>query len=49
MTGYLRGEAGWKLTPRASLFGFGEATLAGELGRGLTPAWMVGIGGRVTW
>jgi len=49
VVGYVRGELGAKLTPRVSLFGFGEATLGSSIGRGLTHGWMVGVGGRVTW
>lgn len=45
VVGYVRGELGARLTPQASLFGFGEAQLSTRL----QPAWMVGVGARVTW
>lgn len=45
VVGYVRGEFGARLTPSASLFGFGEATLNTQL----QPAWLAGIGARVTW
>lgn len=43
--GFARGELGARLTPNASLFAFGEATVSTQL----RPAWMAGIGARVTW
>lgn len=49
IVGFVRGEVGARVTPGLSLFGFGEATLGGQLGGPLTPGWMAGIGARVTW
>lgn len=43
VTGYVRGEVGWRPAPRVSVFGFGEGTFGGSLG----PGWMAGIGARV--
>lgn len=45
VVGFARGELGARLTPALSLFGFGEVTV----GTQAPPAWMAGIGGRVTW
>lgn len=41
---FARGEAGWHLSPNASAFAFGEATL-----NGTGPAWQTGIGARFAW
>lgn len=49
VVGYARGELGWKPSGNVSLFGFGEASVGGSLGGSLTPAWMAGVGARVTW
>lgn len=45
IVGFARGELGWKPRSNIDLFTFGEATLA----RGAPPAWMAGLGARVTW
>jgi hypothetical protein len=49
IVGFARGEVGARLTPGLSLFGFGEATLAGQLGAPITPWWQAGVGLRATW
>lgn len=49
VVGFARGELGARLTPGASLFAFGEATMGGELGRSLTPGWQAGVGFRGSW
>lgn len=49
VVGFARGELGWRPSVGTALFGFGEATLGGSFDRGLAPAWMVGVGARVTW
>ena len=43
--GFVRGEVGWRPAQRVSVFGFGEGTFGGPLG----PAWMAGVGARVSW
>ncbi len=45
VVGFARGELGARLSSSASLFAFGEATLSTQL----QPAWMAGLGARVTW
>jgi hypothetical protein len=42
---FARGELGWRLTPSASLFGFGDAAVAPGTG----PEWQAGVGFRATW
>jgi hypothetical protein len=49
VVGFARGELGARLTPGASLFAFGEATLSGQMGGPVTPGWLAGVGARVTW
>lgn len=44
LVGFARGELGYKPLTNLSLFAFGEATVGG-----MTPGWMAGVGGRVTW
>jgi hypothetical protein len=45
VVGFARGEVGWKPAVNSALFAFGEASF----GTQLQPAWMAGIGARVTW
>lgn len=41
---FVRGEVGWKPSKPVTLFGYGEATLGGQL-----PGWQAGLGIRATW
>ena len=42
---FVRAEVGWKPTANSALFAFGEASATGFA----APAWMAGVGARVTW